>query len=336
MRVFVILLSLSLSFSIEAITVSVKDVVKISTQRENYLLGYGLVVGLPQTGDTKSLLAKESLENILKYSGITTDVDKLVNKNTAAVMVMANMPPQTRSGDKIDVWISSIGDAKSLAGGYLLQTPLMGQDGTVYAVAQVHIEQNISQKQKSRSDKITTLFEPGGATIEKSVNQPMYLDDGKIRLTLIRFDISNLDAVRKSIEKKYPGSVYVTKDAVIELSIPEKAQPLEFLSAALKQPVEVTAGNKVVIDPQSATIVMGNDVKISTVGVTKNGILLKVQGKAGESGAKTASSGVIEGSTTVEELIKGLNSLGLSAEDIMDILKSIHAAGALQGELIIL
>ncbi|MDH4262031.1 MAG: flagellar basal body P-ring protein FlgI [Spirochaetia bacterium] len=323
------------NFSIEPVTVAIKDVVKISSQRENYLLGYGLVVGLPQTGDTKSLLAKESLENILKYSGITTDMDKLVNKNTAAVMVMANMPAVTKSGDKIDVWISSIGDAKSLAGGYLLQTPLMGQDGTVYAIAQVHIEKNFSQNQRSSSDKITTLFEPGGATIEKSVNQPMFLDNGKIRLALKRFDISNLHAVQQSIEKKYPGSVTVTNDAILELTIPENVKPLEFLSTALQQPVEVTGGNKVVIDPQSATIVMGNDVKISTVGVTKNGILLKVQGKSGEK-AKTASNGVIEGSTTVEELVKGLNSLGVSAEDIMDIIKSIHAAGALQGELIIL
>jgi len=329
------LVSLFLSFSVGALTVPVKDVVKISTQRENYLLGYGLVVGLPQTGDTKSLLTRESLENILKYSGIASDAGKLVNKNTAAVMVMANMPPVTRSGDKIDVWISSIGDAKSLAGGYLLQTPLMGQDGVVYAVAQVHIAPASNQRQGMRQALITTLFEPGGATIEKGVNQSMYADDGKIRLTLTHFDVSNLNAVTKSIEKKYPGSVHVTKESVIELTIPENVQPLEFLATALKQPVEVTTPNKVVIDPQSATIVMGNDVKISTVGVTKNGIMLKVQAKGGQNN-KPVSNGLLEASTTVEELVKGLNSLGLSAEDIIDIIKSIHAAGALQGELVIL
>ena len=318
-----------------SLTVSVKDIVKVSSQRENYLIGYGLVVGLPQSGDTKTLLARESLHNILKYSGITADESKLVNKNTAAVMVMANLPAVAKSGDKIDVWISSIGDAKSLAGGYLLQTPLMGQDGNVYAIAQAHIAKTGGQSHGGQSEKITTIYEPRGAIIEKSVNQPIFSDTGKIRIALNTFDIQNLQAVSKSIEKKYPGSVLVTNDGFLELTIPAEVQPMEYLSNVLKLPVEVTPGNRVVIDSSTATIVMGNDVKISAVGVTKNGLLLKVKGGSKETVQKS-SGGFLTESTTVEDLIKGLNSFGLSAEEIIDIIKTINAAGALHGELILI
>lgn len=316
------------------LTLNIKDVVKISSQRENYLIGYGLVVGLPQTGDSKNMLAKESLENILKNSGINSDSSLISSKNTAAVMVMASLKAASKSGDKLDVWISSIGDSKSLSGGFLLETPLMGQDGQTYAVAQANIPQS-SHIRLGSSKGNSTVFVGAGATVEKNVSQPIYSENRKIRLSLNYFDIANLNAVMKVIEKKFPGSLSVSNEGAMELTVPDNMQPIEFLAAVMSQPVEVKVTGKVVVDPSTATIVTGGDVKINKVAVIKNGITIKVQGDT--TGAmRKGSVGMIDDSTTVEDLVKGLNSLGLKAEDIIDILKSIHAAGALQGELIIL
>jgi flagellar P-ring protein precursor FlgI len=314
---------------------SIKDVAKISTQRENYLMGYGLVVGLPQTGDTKSPLAGESLDNILTYTGIQTSTNKFQSKNTAAVLVMAKLPIVSSSGQQIDVWISSIGDAKSLSGGFLLQTPLMGQDGKIYAIAQSNIPVRQSNSRTIKSDTSTTLFITKGAIIEKNLEQPFIIDDNKFLLSMRTFDLVNLSAVQKTIEKKFPGLSRITSAGIIEITIPDNTTKIDFIAAVLSTPVEVKSDNKVVIDSQSGTIVMGNDVKISRVGLTKNGIIIKVSGNGNDS-SKSVSNSLMEEAASVEELIKGLNTLGLSAEEIIDILKTIDAAGALHGDLILL
>lgn len=141
--------------------------------------------------------------------------------------------------------------------------------------------------------------------------------------------------------KKYPGSVAVSTEGLLELSVPQDIQPVEYLATVMSQQVEVKMQGKVVIDPHTGTIVSGSDIKISKVGITKNGITVKVQGQGaqgaqGNEALKKVSSAILEDSTTVDDLVKGLNNMGLGAEEIIDILKAVYAAGALQGELIIL
>ncbi|MDH4200979.1 MAG: flagellar basal body P-ring protein FlgI, partial [Spirochaetia bacterium] len=302
--------------SLSAVTVAIKDVVKISTQRENYLTGYGLVVGLPQTGDSKNPLAGQSLENLLRSSGVNMDAGRLAGKNTAAVMVMATLPPITRSGDLLDIWVASIGDAKSLSGGFLVETPLLGQDGKTYAIAQAGIPLKMSSQQSTKNSG-TTLYVIRGATVEKTVNQPFLYDTKKIRLALRNFDIQNLNSIMKTIEKKFPGSVVISQDGLLELSVPDSMQPVEYLATVMSQPVEIKMQGKVVVDPHTGTIVSGSGIKISKVGITKNGITIKIQGQgSGSESLKKVSSAILEESTTVDDLVKGLNNMGLGAEEI--------------------
>jgi len=312
----------------------VGDVVKIDTQRDNQLIGYGLVVGLPQTGDSKSTISRNALEKVLKYTGIDIEAEEYKGKNIAAVLVTADIPPVARQGDRIDIYISSIGDAKSLSGGILMQTPLQGADGQVYAVAQGHVAAKKKQRVSFHSDGATTVMLTSAAIIEKDLVQPVVVNN-VIRLSLRNFNIINANEVIKSINKRYNGSAELESMGSIELTVPAGMKYHEFLAEVLKLPVEISSNGKVVVDPATATIVMGNDVKISPVGITKNGITIKVQGSVTEE-KKAVSNAFIEETTTVEDLVKSLNNLGLSAEDIIDIMRAIDAAGALHGELIIL
>ncbi|MES0490939.1 MAG: flagellar basal body P-ring protein FlgI [Leptospirales bacterium] len=326
------------SFTTFGIELSIGDVVKIATQRENQLSGYGLVVGLPQTGDSRSPLAKEALARLLEYHGIYSNDEKFQGKNIAVVMVTATLTPNVRSGDYLDVWVSSIGDAKSLEGGFLLQTPLKAGDNQVYAVAQAYLQKNNEERASQRRNKKNTVRIIKGALVEKTLAQPITDGQNRILLTMRQYDIQNAGAIINVINEKFPNAASLDDSGIIAVQVPTDKAATIFLAGILDIRVNMKALNRVVIDRESGTIVMGQNVKISTVGVTKNGISIKITNNSENSSddREERSSVVLEEAATVEDLVTALNSLGLNTRDIIDILEAIHAAGALHAELVVL
>lgn len=354
---FIILLSNSLL----AIKVDLKEAVRVTSFRENQVIGYGLVVGLPQSGDSRSILADDALRKMLNYRGIKIPEKNIKSRNVAAVMVMAKIPPFAREGMSIDIWVSSIGDAKSLKGGYLLQTPLTAADGKTYAVAQTSISPNVINKDnqyfsntennrfrasrlrsRNNTEKVTTVHIPGGAVMERRVVQPLNYENVKdkrkfLKLSLLHFNVLTAQNIIDEINKIYPKSAALQKsDGTVTVEIPNGKTALSFLSELMQIKVDVRTKARVVIDPRSATIIMGEAVGVSPVSVTKNGITIKVLNDQKKEARKEINTQLIPETTNVGQLINTLNNLGLRAEDIIDVIKAIYAAGALHAELIIL
>ena len=324
---------------VHSVDVSIGDVVRIGNQRDNQIMGYGLVVGLPQSGDSRSPLARESLVKLLQYHKIFTVNQKFPGKNIAVVMVSAKLKPNHRSGDEMDIWVSSIGDAKSLEGGHLLQTPLKGADGVVYAVAQTHVSDLEDRRNRSgKRGKKNSIHIIKGAIVERTVPQSLVNANNEVLLSLKTYNLENINLLINTINKTFPNSATMHRDHVIVIKN-TTAEPIEsYIDKIFKLHVNIKGQRKVVLDRSSGTIVMGENVKISTVGITKNGLTVKVKGDTdSETAAKEAiSSAMVEESTTVEDLIRALNDLGLPTVDIIDIIEAVHAAGALHAELIIL
>lgn len=334
---FLMVSSLSLPYSLAAMEVAIGDLVKIANQRENQLYGYGMVVGLTGSGDSKSKLGRETLQKVLENAGIHIDEEALKGKNTASVLVMARLPQSAKPGDTIDIWISSIGDAKSISGGYLLQTPLQGPDGVVYAVAQSSLGENKSKERSRRRKEKNTVYVVQAAIIERAPVQPVIKPNSEVELSLHHFDVTTAGAIINAINARFPDSASLLDSGSVLLRIPEEGR-LSFVSSVLSLPVQVTPPPRVVIDTQTQTIVMGGDVNISPVGIAKEGITIEIKGdgavKKGE--RKEISAAFLQESATVEDLVSALNRLGLSTAEIIDIIKTIHAAGALHAELVIL
>ena len=345
-RFYFVLILLSLFGSVsrsDSLELPIRELVKIGSMRENQLAGYGLVVGLPQTGDTRSMLTTEQLKRVLSLKGMPAGDISFETRNVAVVMVTAKLPPLALSGNPIDIWVSSIGNARSLQRGYLLQTPLSGADGRVYAVAQGSISSSSSGTERSRPgrQKETTAFISNGAIIEQEVTQPITLNEGEQRvvyLHLIHFDISTANNVINGINQAFPGSAQLRNNGTIAVQIPEETESPGFISDVLKIPVTVESRARVVIDPRSGTIVMGGNVGLSPVAVSKSGMSIRIgdSRNSGREDKKKPSIVFLEESPTVSQLVDVLNKLGLGSREIIDILKAIHSAGALHAELLII
>ena len=336
--------------SLFALTLPIKEVVRIGTMRENQLFGYGLVVGLPQTGDTRSVLTNEMLKRVLSFKGMVMDDIDFKSKNIAVVMVTAKVPSVALSGDLIDIWVSSIGNAKSLKGGYLLQTPLSGADSRVYAVAQGSISPAKAPSQTrrgSQSGKTTTSFISNGAIIERKITHPLTLKAAQaagevqrsVKLNLIHFDVNTIHNIIEGINKAYPDSASLSDDGSITVGVPQDQESVKFLSEILKIPVRVENKAKVVIDPRSGTIVMGGNVGLSQSAISSAGMSIQIglmRPRDENEKKKKPNVMLLEESPTVAQLVDILNKLGLDAQSIVDILKALHSAGALHAELLII
>ncbi len=319
--------------SIYALSMPISGITRIATLRENQLVGYGIVVGLPGTGDTRSPLAVESIRKLLEHRGIELSGLDWKSKNMAAVMVMGSVPAFARPGDKIDIWVSSIGDARSLRGGFLLQTPLSDPSSNVFAVAQGALAAADTDR-GARS--VNTVRIPGGAIMEKEVLQPLLVEDnGKVyaRLRLIDFSVTMASRITEAVNEEFKDRAVLDKDGTIRVELSgDSRPPLTMLREMLELSVEVEAVNRVVVDPRSGSVVMGGNVGISRVSVSRG----KMQVRIGYRRKADPVLQLVEESTTVSSLVDALNKLGVEAPDILEILKAIHAAGAMHGELVIL
>jgi flagellar P-ring protein precursor FlgI len=369
------LLALILVLSAEGAeaAVRIKDIADLRGLRENQIVGYGLVIGLNGTGDTlrNAPFTEQSLQSMLDNMGINVRNDNtnptarpttLRTRNVAAVMVTADLPPSIEPGERMDVTVSSLGDATSLLGGTLVMTPLRAADGTVYAVAQGSVTvagysvggqaQNVSQGTPT-AGRI-----PNGAIIERAV-QGSFHEMEFLVLELKNPDFVTatriLDAINRYAGGRYRAQIAFERDyRTVVLSKPRNVGPVRFLAEIGELTVEPDTKARVVINERTGTVVIGRDVRISTVAVTHGNLTVRVtelpvvsqpnpfsRGETkvvpqtyvdvNEPGAQVA---ILSG-VDLQRLVRGLNQIGLKPSGIIAILQAIKTAGALQADVIV-
>jgi len=314
----------------------IKDLAAIKGIRSNQLTGYGLIVGLNGTGDKDGVsFTKQALANMMEKMNIFVDKDGLKVKNVAAVMITANIPPFARIGDRIDVMVSSLGDAKSLKGGTLLVSPLKGVDGRIYALANGPVTLGIPSGAGDRDSHLQVGRIVNGASVEQEI--PFKLD-GKRKLTLSLFqpDFTTAKRMTDTINASIGEGVAKTIDAsALSLSVPEsmwQKNVAEFIADIESLSVIPDTIARIVINEKTGTVVIGSDVTISSVAIAHGDLSVTIGGNPGT----TESVMELPGTSTIGELVRGLNSLGVKPRDLISILQNIKAAGALQAELVIL
>lgn len=333
---FVLIFILGWVFVSDTQAARIKELAVVKGVRENQLIGYGLVVGLNGTGDKDGVgFTKQALANMMEKMNIFVDTNQLKVKNVAAVMVTANIPPFARIGDKIDITASSLGDAKSLKGGTLLVTPLKGINGEVYAIAQGPVTLAIPAGAGDRNSHLQVAQIANGASVEQEI--PFKLD-GKKTLTLSLFqpDFTTARRMADTINTSIGEGVASVIDAsALNLNVPEKMwqkNVAEFIADIETLTVVPDSVAKVIINEKTGTVVFGSDVTISNVAIAHGDLSVTIAGPP----EKKESIMNLPGTSTIGELVRGLNSLGVKPRDLISILQSMKAAGALQAELVII
>lgn len=363
---FLILLSIGVSFSAE---VRVKDIANIQGVRGNQLFGYGLIVGLDGTGDgTGTVFTAQSVAGMLERLGVTVAPDKIKIKNVAAVMVTANLPAFVKTGSRIDVLVSSLGDAKSLEGGTLLLTPLQGPDRLVYAVAQGPISiggfntggggggAGAMSVQKNHP---TVGYIPGGALIEREVPTD-YIIGGSLAVTLRQPDFTSSARLARAINAKFNNAARAMDAATVKVKIPKEyknsGRVVQFIAALEKLSIVPDMVARVVVDERTGTIVAGEQVRISTVAVSHGNLSITIKTKPEISQPSPFSRGkttvvgeqnvsveeqkarflLINEGVSIGEVARALNALGVTPRDMISIFQAIERAGALHAELVVM
>jgi flagellar P-ring protein FlgI len=357
-------LTVSVGFA-QSAKVRIKDLVEFDGVRGNDLLGYGLVVGLNGTGDgiRNSPFTEETMSNILERLGVNVTGEQFRPKNVAAVFVTSTLPPFARTGGQIDVTVSTIGDAKSLLGGTLIMTPLNAADGQIYAVAQGSVIAGGSSAQGEASSVTqgvpTSGSIPAGARVEREI-EFAFEALATMRLALRNPDFTTALKIEQAINRNTGKSIALMLDSgTVQVDV-KKAKfrsPAHLIGRIENLQVSPEQKARVVVDQRSGTIVLGDDVRISKVAVSQGNLTLRVQETPLAIGPNPFSStgetivvprteatiseepgtglAEISAETSLSELIAGLNALGVSPRDLIDILKSIKAAGALHAEFIV-
>ncbi len=359
LRHALLLLLLVVLLPVRADAVRIKDIANFSGVRENQLVGYGLVVGLSGTGDsTKSDFTIQSMINMLQNMGVAVNTSKLKPKNVAAVMVTAKMPVSAKPGTSLDVTVSSLGDSSSLYGGVLLMTPLKGVDGKVYGLAQGALALGGFSAQGNAASvekNFTTVARiPNGLMVERGVPFQFNNQDD-IVLHMQIADFSTTQQVVEKINTALAGDyAHATDVSTIELQIPPvfRSNLVPFMASI--ENIEVSPENRarVVVDEKTGTVVLGRNVRLSKVAVSHGNLQIVVQESANVSQPGPFSQGqtvvtpqtnigvqeenhrliMLEGAT-LQEMIDGLNALGASPRDLISILQTLKAAGALHADL---
>lgn len=358
--VFILVASLVIAPSVGVADVRIKDIVSFEGVRQNQLVGYGLVVGLNGTGDSlrSSPFTRKSIEGMLERLGAgNMSTDNIDTNNTAAVMVTANLPPFSRRGSTIDVTVSSLGDATSLRGGTLVVTPMAGADGETYAVAQGPVSvsgYSVQGNAASIVDGVPTVARvPNGAIVEREVE--FALDELEtVRLSLNVPDFTTADRIATAINEATSGaSARMLDNATVEIMPVGKVNVPAMLAAIENIRVQPDNIARVVVDAKSGTIVIGADVRINEVAVSQGGLTVMVRENFGVSQPEPFSIGetvvvpqtdiqvreeesgfaVLNGDVSLQELVDGLNAIGMGARETISILQAIKAAGALHADL---
>lgn len=344
-----------------AAQVRIKDIADVEGVRDNQLVGYGLVVGLNGTGDRlrSAVFTRQSLIGVLERLGVNTrDQERqLDTRNVAAVMVTANLPPFSRTGSRIDIAVSTLGDATNLTGGTLLVTPLLGADGEVYAVAQGAIVTGAVSARGAAGSVTRGVPTAGrianGATVEREIAF-RFAATPQMRLALRNPDLTTARRMAAAINRLAGGSVATANDPRTVTINMAGRDAVGFLAEIEQLRVTPDQMARVVIEEASGTIVMGANVRVSTVAIAQGNLTIRITETPQVSQPNALSNGetvvvprtnvevddqaerrlgILRGGVTLEELVRGLNGLGVGPRDLITILQTIKAAGALQAEL---
>ena len=342
----------------------IKDIAQLQSSRDNQLVGYGLVIGLSGSGDSlrNSPFTEQSIRAMLENLGIATEGGSARAKNVAAVIVTANMPPYVQSGARIDIDVSSMGDATSLAGGTLIMTPLKAADGEIYAVGQGSVIVS-GFTAKGQAEQLTQGVPtagrvPNGAIVERAV-QSEFDDQATLTLQLRNPDFSTAiriaDAINDYTSQRFGMRVAAERDSrTVQIRRPKAVSAARFYAEIENLVVESDTPARVVIDERTGTIVIGNDVKISRVAISHGTLTVRITEaprvvqpepfSKGETAVEPftaidasrpdARVAVLDG-PDLETLVSGLNRLGVKPDGIIAILQGIKSAGALQADLVL-
>ncbi len=348
----------------DGLRVRLKDLVEFDGVRGNDLVGYGLVVGLAGTGDglRNSPFTEEALANLLERLGVNVSGEQFRPNNVAAVLVTGVLPPFARAGSQIDITVSAIGDAKSLLGGTLVMTPLNAADGEIYAVAQGSIIAG-GVSVEGAAAKVTQGVPtagaiPNGARVEREI--PFAFDQmTTMRLALRDPDFTTAARIADAINERADMQLARMLDAgTVELDVPRAGlSPARLVSALENLEIAPSSKARVVVDQRSGTIVLGDDVRVSRIAISQGNLTLRISetpvvsqpnpfAPRGETVVvprtdvqiqeqKGTGLALVEPTVTLSQLVEGLNALGVSPRDMIDILKSIKAAGALHAEFLV-
>ena len=339
----------------------IKDIVSFEGVRDNQLVGYGLVVGLNGTGDSLRNIpfTQQSLQSMLERLGVNTRAATNIDtKNVAAVMVTATLPPFAGPGARVDVSVSAMGDAKSLLGGTLVVTSLQGLDGEIYAVAQGTVQTGSVSASGASGSSITRGVPTAGrisdgGIVERQIGYEM-AKSGKMSLTLRNPDFNTARNIALAIDAKYPGGAVAENGSTVVISTPAHMTLVDFVTSVEALEVDPDEVARVVIDEVSGVIVMGQDVRVSTVAIAQGNLTISVQETPQVSQPAPFSQGqttvvpnsqvkvdeekgkkliVLKSNASLASLVKGLNALGVSPRDMISILQAIKRAGALQADV---
>ena len=338
----------------------IKDIVEFEGVRDNMLVGYGLVVGLNGTGDSlrNAPFTRQSLEAMLERLGVNTRDTNLNTKNVAAVMVTARLPAFVAAGAPIDATVSAMGDAKSLQGGTLLVTPLLGADGQAYAVSQGTVQTgSISAggaSGSSVSKGVPTAGRiAGGAIVEREIGF-QFANMGEMRMTLRNPDFSTARKVADAVNGRFPGAARADNPTIVTVRSPGGQDMVSFMSQIENLTVDTDSPAKVVIDEVAGVIVMGENVRVSTVAIAQGNLTITVRESPAVSQPAPFSQGqtavvpqsdiqvdeekgkrfiTLRDGASLASLVGGLNALGVTPRDMISILQTIKAAGALRADI---
>ncbi len=338
----------------------IKDIVSFEGVRDNQLTGMGLVTGLAGTGDSLRNVpqTKQAMQSMMERLGINTRDATIDTKNVAFVSVTASLPAFAAPGSHVDVTVSSMGDAKSLLGGTLIVTPLLGADGEVYAVAQGTVQTGAISASGASGSAVTRGVPTSGriadgASVEKENNFKLATMT-TMRLTLRNPDFTTAQRIALAVNAKYPGVACADNPTIITLTPPAGENIVNFVTSIEQIEVDPDTSAKVVIDEVAGVIVMGQDVRISTVAIAQGNLTISVQETPQVSQPQPFSQGqttvtpssqikvdeekgkkfvMLKAGASLATLVKGLNALGVSPRDMISILQTIKAAGALQADI---
>jgi flagellar P-ring protein FlgI len=324
-----------------SLPVRLKDLVEIRGVRSNPLVGVGLVVGLPGTGDSKqSLVTNKSIANLITRLGTRVDLKETTTKNVAAVVVTAELPPFARIGDKLSIRISSIGDSQSLEGGTLILTPLSAADSRVYAVAQGPISQGTAMSGaggggQNGGGAPKTVAVSNSASVEREF-PVSFTQNGNLELSLRSADFTTASRIVKAINENYGAFLaQAVNSGLIKVSMPTNTysnpsfSAVEFVAGLEQLKVEPDSRALVVLNERTGTIVAGADTVLAPVAISHGNLEISVEGK-------TTRMGALPKSATVGDLVRALGALGAGPKDFVSILQALEASHALKAELKIL
>lgn len=355
MNMFKGILTIALFFTLPMYAAKVSDLANIVGVRDNQLIGYGLVVGLNGTGDkTTSTFTMQSMSNMLESVNVKIDPNDIQSKNVAAVMVTAKLPPFARQGDKLDILVSSIGDAKSLEGGTLLLTPLSGLDGRIYAVAQGAVGIGGKSERGGAANHPLAATLPNGGIVEREVVYDLY-SKTNATLSLKESNFQNVVRIQTRINETFApatnsdsnatNSVAVAVDPrTIRLQKPENISMVEFLARVQNIDVDYVKEDRIIINERTGTVIAGLGVEVSPIVVTHNNITIKVSNEPindpeavdmGSGASFSPQQGMVASANnpTISSVTRALQRMGATPKDMIAIIETMKKAGAFNADL---